>query len=212
MLAVREFPESPSFTVEGGLALKEWAVALRALDQGKQIILLRKGGIVEETKEFRVAGTSFFFYPTYEHQKKELIKPEWHEALEETIRGVSMPVREVTVTHAAQVVEDIELLDENKLRQLDHLHIWAPHYAAERLHWKPKKPLHVLAVRVYRLEEPRTIPVRDAYLGCTSWVRLQDAVDSRGKPVLSDETFQRHIAELHAALGLERPFKSGAEL
>lgn len=45
--------------VADGLALKEWAVAIRALDAGDQILLLRKGGIVEETKDFRVRGRAF---------------------------------------------------------------------------------------------------------------------------------------------------------
>ena len=34
------------------IALKEWAVAVKALDRGEQIMLLRKGGIREEGKDF----------------------------------------------------------------------------------------------------------------------------------------------------------------
>ncbi|MDI3328176.1 MAG: DUF1802 family protein [Alicyclobacillaceae bacterium] len=198
---VRTFPGAePGLQVEGGLALKEWAVALRALDRGEQIVLLRKGGIVEETKEFRVAGTDFFFYPTYEHQRKELVKPSWHADLEDTVRGMELPPKRVRITHGARVVEDVELLDETKLRRIDGFHIWAPDYAAERLHWKPKKPLHVLVLRVFRLSRPAEIPVCDRYLGCKSWVRLEEPVPAEGEPVLSDEAFARKVEELHRAL------------
>lgn len=36
------------------IALKEWAVVVKALRQGRQIFLLRKGGIAEQCGEFRV--------------------------------------------------------------------------------------------------------------------------------------------------------------
>jgi hypothetical protein len=56
-------------------ALKEWAVACEALGRGEQILLLRKGGISEEHREFRVEQPAFLLFPTYEHQRAELIKP-----------------------------------------------------------------------------------------------------------------------------------------
>ena len=59
---------------ESDLALKEWAVAIRALGSGKQVLILRKGGIHKDDKEFRVVHPEFLLYPTYEHQNAELIK------------------------------------------------------------------------------------------------------------------------------------------
>ncbi|MDG0790271.1 DUF1802 family protein [Cohnella ginsengisoli] len=51
--------------MEHPIALREWAVAVKALEAGKQIMVLRKGGIAEETKEFRLESPSFFlFRPT----------------------------------------------------------------------------------------------------------------------------------------------------
>ncbi len=63
------------------LALKEWAVAVRALVKGKQILMLRKGGIHRDDKEFRVVHPEFLLYPTYEHQNIELLKEESHQDL-----------------------------------------------------------------------------------------------------------------------------------
>ena len=58
------------------VALKEWAVTVDALAQGTQILLLRKGGIHEEGKDFRVIHPEFLLYPTYEHQREDLLKAE----------------------------------------------------------------------------------------------------------------------------------------
>lgn len=55
-------------------ALKEWAVAVDALAEGKTILLLRKGGIKEEGNRFRVAYEEILLYPTYEHQQPNLLK------------------------------------------------------------------------------------------------------------------------------------------
>ena len=53
------------------VALKEWAVTVNALAEGAQILLLRKGGIHEEGKDFRVIHPEFLLYPTYEHQREK---------------------------------------------------------------------------------------------------------------------------------------------
>ena len=37
-------------------------------------------------------------------------------------------------------------------------HIWTDAYAQSRLHWKPMLPLSILLLRVYRLEQPATVP------------------------------------------------------
>ena len=57
------------------MALKEWAVTCQALAEGQQILLLRKGGIHEDGKDFRVVHREFLLYPTFEHQKPELLQP-----------------------------------------------------------------------------------------------------------------------------------------
>ena len=48
VLTVSLFPPVPN------ISLKEWAVAVKALANGKQTIILRKGGIYQGNKEFRV--------------------------------------------------------------------------------------------------------------------------------------------------------------
>ena len=47
-------------------ALKEWAVVCQALEEGRKVLLLRKGGIMEYREGFQVKHNSFMLYPTFE--------------------------------------------------------------------------------------------------------------------------------------------------
>ena len=58
------------------IAFKEWAVICQALGEGRQALILRKGGIAEEGGAFRVEHTRFWLFPTYVHQQSTGIKPE----------------------------------------------------------------------------------------------------------------------------------------
>ena len=62
-------------------AFKEWAVTIDALARGEQILLLRKGGIHEPDRHFRVEHDRFLFYPGYLHQNAALLKPEYRSRL-----------------------------------------------------------------------------------------------------------------------------------
>ena len=64
------------------VALKEWATVCRALESGRQIILLRKGGIYEAAGEFEVEHREFLLFPTYVHQNLKMLKPSEHEGFE----------------------------------------------------------------------------------------------------------------------------------
>jgi hypothetical protein len=186
------------------VALKEWAVCIEALGRGEQALLVRKGGVLEETREFRLEETSFYLYPTYEHQRAKLIKEPWKEALKQTTEGLELPPRSVTITHAAHVVDDITFKDDEEvLKRLDPFHILTHDYAAERLHWQSNQPLHILLVRAYRLTEPKTIAVEDDYLGCRSWLTLKQSIHNTDlEPVLNDEQFAVLRDKILLAAGL----------
>ena len=57
-------------------AFKEWAVICQALADGKQALILRKGGIAEAGDDFQVEHTRFWLFPTFVHQQRDGIKPE----------------------------------------------------------------------------------------------------------------------------------------
>ena len=56
------------------VGLKEWATVCSALGEGRQIILLRKGGIYESGGEFEIEHRQFLLFPTYLHQNAEMLK------------------------------------------------------------------------------------------------------------------------------------------
>lgn len=187
---------------QGSVALKEWAVIVRALLEGKQHVILRKGGIREETRDFQLESDSFYFYPTYEHQKKELIKDVYRDHLEETIVGWSPDQATVRISGYAEVFREVLITEQHTLDKLDPFHMFTGAFAETRLKWKPKKPLHVVLLRVYRLDTPAEVSVKEEYSGCRSWIRLEEELSSCSKhPVLSDEQFAKQTAKL-AALSL----------
>ena len=60
-------------------ALKEWGAAVQALLDGRQTVLLRKGGIGE--KRFEVSAPEFVFFPTAEHSHAQRVRPEFTDLL-----------------------------------------------------------------------------------------------------------------------------------
>jgi hypothetical protein len=187
------------------IALKEWAVTVHALAQGQQILLLRKGGIHEEGKDFRVIHREFLLYPTYEHQREDLLKPHYQPALRQLLAHA--PGRDtITFSHFAQVSELAQIEDQEKVDALAPYYIWTAAYAQSRLHWKPMLPLSIMLLRVYRMEQPVTVPFIPEYGGCKSWVDVIPRVAlGRLEPVLSDEEFQRQVEEIKGSLGLKVP-------
>ena len=185
---------------ESNLALKEWAVAVRALARGSQVLILRKGGIRKEDKEFRIVHPEFLLYPTYEHQKPELLKEEAHGDLEQTLEENDIPGL-VTLFYWCQVSDKFEVHDEAVLDRISPHHIWTDDYAQKRLHWRPSQPLTVALLRVYKLQQPQALPILEEYVGCTSWVELgQDLPLGTMSPVLSDEAYQEKAEVIRHAL------------
>jgi hypothetical protein len=165
-------------------ALKEWAVAVRALERGETALVVRKGGIRE--KAFGVPQSRFLLLPGYEHQRPELLKEEY--------RGLMDGIPEA-----------------EGLSALDPHHMWTPGYAESRFKWRPKKPLTVLILRTYLLPEAVELPYRDEYGGCKSWIGLQETVSVEGARVaLSDEDFDRLVASALGVLGSLEPAPVGS--
>lgn len=182
-------------------ALKEWAITIEALGSGKQIFVLRKGGIHEETRHFQVQSDQFCLFPAYEHQKKELLKPEYHQDLDEICQRYSAKDTEITISYFARLHEDIELRSEEKLFALEDEHICTNQFAFERFKWKVKQPLHLLIFRVYALKQPLTIPMKEEYIGCKSWLQIPCKIDgSLLSPVLDDAQFSQKVAQIKEKL------------
>ncbi len=187
--------DSPSHT------LKEWAVTVRALERGDTALVVRKGGIRE--KAFAVPKTRFLLLPGYEHQRPELIKPEFRHIMDEipdlTDDG---PLR---FSSFAEVEGAFEISEADDLARLNDYHMWTHEYAESRFKWRPKKPLTVLVLRTYVLPETVELPYREGYGGCKSWIELEVAVSVEGaRPALSDAEFRELVSPtLEVLRGLE---------
>lgn len=180
------------------IALKEWAVAVRALGTGDEILLPRKGGIAE--KQFIVEHEEFYLYPTYEHQQLGQLQERYHAALERELAAPRDPAV-ARITLWARVIEAYPVTDEVTARALAPHTFWTPAYILERLRWRPAKPLYALLVRAYRLAPPRDLPVLDSYGGCRSWLRLSSSLGGTPlEPVLGAAEFEQRAAPIRAIL------------
>ncbi len=190
------------------LAFKEWAVTVRALAEGEQLVTLRKGGVREVDKSFKLEHERFFLYPTFDHQRSDLVRrshqPELRRALEEGVwpdgeppehaltrdGGLDQPDR-VRIRAWAEVAGHWTVTDPRTVEALSPYYVWTPDYAEKRLHWKRRHPLHVVLLRTHRIPRPVTVRVKAEYGGCRSWLQLQRELPFEGTPVLSDDEFER---------------------
>lgn len=187
----------------GEHALKEWAVTVDALARGDQVLIVRKGGIGE--KRFDLPHPRFFLFPTYAHQRPELVKPAFREAFHGSLAQRKDPTR-LPLAAYAELVASHPIGDQEGLDAVDGLHILTADYAAERLKWRRKHPLWALVLRVWRVTSPPTLDVSPEHMGCVSWVDLPETITAGPmQPALSDEDFARAAAAVEAALASVAP-------
>jgi hypothetical protein len=197
------------------IALREWAVTVRALAEGEQLLTLRKGLLREPGKPFRLAHERFFLYPTFETQSADLVReshqPELRRALEEGVWSdgepplhaftSAIPIQQpdrVRIRAWAEVARHFTIADPRCVDALSPFYVWTPSYAERRLGWRRQQPLHVLLLRTYRIPRPVTVKIKDEYSASQAWVELQRELPFEGTPVLSDAEFERASEEIEA--------------
>lgn len=176
-------------------AFKEWAVVVDALIRGRQIVILRKGGIHEGKAGFQIEANRFWLFPTQFHQQREsVVESAWQRF--QAVQSAFGCEKEVSIYAMAEIAQSWELKDWAQIARLDGQHIWRESVVKERFEWGRKKALFVWIVRVYRLERPISVPVIAKYGGCLSWIHLDTPMPSGEGliPVLSDANFARQAA------------------
>jgi hypothetical protein len=179
------------------LALKEWASVVAAMEAGKQILLLRKGGIVEADRGgFRIKHREFLLFPTFEHQHAASLKPEWSSLIAPPAELIDIRlVCEATDVFPAPPLERL------KLAQF----IWNDAFLQMRYDYRPDLPLTVILLRARRLHVPQLIPDRPSYAGCKSWVHLTEEIETAdAEPVLADEDYDVARRSLLDVLGFAK--------
>jgi hypothetical protein len=172
------------------IALKEWAIICKALEDGKQMLLLRKGGIMEYRKGFEVKHNEFLLYPTFEHQSIESIKAEYKEKLKEILEEQNKYynnnrkkidkdnknfniVSNNIIKLLAKVEDVIEISDKLTLSELRDYHIWSDEYVTMRMNYNPSKPMSILLLRIYKIRNPLIVDINDKWAGCKSWIDIE---------------------------------------
>ncbi|WP_031744309.1 DUF1802 family protein [Mycobacterium tuberculosis] len=178
-------------------ALKEWSAAVHALLDGRQTVLLRKGGIGE--KRFEVAAHEFLLFPTVAHSHAERVRPEHRDLLGPAAADSTDEC--VLLLAAAKVVAALPVNRPEGLDAIEDLHIWtAESVRADRLDFRPKHKLAVLVVCAIPLAEPVRLARRPEYGGCTSWVQLP-VTPTLAAPVHDEAALAEVAARVREAVG-----------
>ncbi|HWB54921.1 MAG TPA: DUF1802 family protein [Tepidisphaeraceae bacterium] len=178
--------------------LKEWAAVCSALEKGRQIILLRKGGIHESAGEFELDHEQFLLFPTYVHQKLDLVKPGDRLGIQEA----NAEPNEVRIGTAATVTDILPFQNREQMDVLNAEHIWLPALLDIRWNYRPENPLYLLLLRVYRLQQAISIENTLEYAGCKSWVPMGREINIAWcTPVLTDEEYHARRQHIVGQLG-----------
>lgn len=160
------------------VAFKEWAVICEALARGAQSLILRKGGIAEDGGTFRPEHAEFLLYPTYFHEHRNGIKPEFLPLLD-AAEAAKPPAGVVRFSHVVRVESVAHVTDLESALALDARHAWTADVVRQRFHYRTPG-LYVFAVRVFKLAQPVDLIERPEFAGCKTWVPLGEAIATVG--------------------------------
>jgi hypothetical protein len=216
-------------------ALKEWAIICKAAEDGKQVLLFRKGGIMEYRNGFELKHKNFFLFPTFEHQSLNAIRDEYKIELGNLEKEHSIEKDQTSLNVSAENNSDTtkniininlfveityfnEINDVNKLEKLEKFHIWNLDYVKMRFNYNPKKPLYLMLLRTYKLNDPIKIHNRSEWSGCKSWIEIDlkdkalenyftndqfknfEYLKSISKPCIDDITFNSITEEVRSII------------
>ncbi|MBV8488723.1 MAG: DUF1802 family protein [Planctomycetaceae bacterium] len=191
-------------TPEGfcAVAFKEWAGVCQALGEGRQSLIVRKGGIDEGPAGFAPEHQLFWLYPTYVHQAQQGLRVD--PATSETGRGTesSTSSQEVAISLLARVELIQHVTSEDRLAALAPFHVWTDETLRKRFAYR-RPGLWVLGVRIFHRGAPWILRPTPEQLGCKSWVTLDPALSTAGLlPVLDDHAAAHQARRLREVLGL----------
>ena len=182
------------------VALKEWATVLEAMAKGEQVVIIRKGGLIEPGSGFEVLASDFVFYPTFEHQAVNYLREPYREYFEIASRARASEGK-VTFQIYGQAVHSVQTLDASVVDRLTPYHCYNHDFLTQRLKWQSDQPLAIVIIRAFKIAEPVTIAVAPQYAGCKSWVELEAPVIlGELKPVLDDAVFASKRREIESLL------------
>ena len=188
----------------GSPAFKEWEAIVNALGSGAQIVILRKGGIAEGPGGFHARHPKFWLFPTSYHQQWEKTKPELRRFLPPP---ASSPEKEkaIALHYFAEVTDAIYLSSWDQVARLGDAHFWSEEVLRERFNYKDRPGmeagLHLLIVRVSRVNLPHKLDPSPEYEGCKSWIEVPvDWQHDIPAHVVRNEEFATRRSQILAAI------------
>jgi|GEM_PF-77567 len=203
-------PETESVTPSAP-AFKEWEAIVEALGQGAQIVILRKGGIAEGRAGFQAKHPKFWLFPTRFHQQWEKTKPE----LRRLIAPSTDAGKDFTLQYFAEVTDAVYLSTWDQVGRLADAHFWSEEILRERFgyHDRPgmEAGLHLLIVRVSKINLPHQLKAAPAYEGCKSWIEVPvDWSKDIAAHVVRAEEFATRRSRILAAVATVAVSSSGS--
>ena len=172
----------------------------KALLEGRQTVLLRKGGLADKRPGFSVEHNEFFVYPTYWHQQRLGVDPSLAGLWEGIVEGAP-PADQVEFSVYAAVIKSFQIVNPERLNILRGIQVLTEDELSRRFYYRDKPGIHLIVLRAYRLSEPIRIPVMEHFPGCRSWVDLGHELSTTGcRPVLDDDLFERRVREICEAV------------
>lgn len=173
----------------------------RALEGGRQSVLLRKGGIIEETRDFSLVERRFLLFPTYEHQDLDSVQESYREWFRETVAERPRP-DVVRISSWAEVTDLFLTHDLDAMLALSGAYAWSEDYIRMRMAYKPRKPMNVVVTRTWKLPSHTDVGVLEHFAGCKSWVPLEDAIALDGsQAAISDAEHAARVTQIETSLG-----------
>ena len=176
--AVEDFSASKPVSLPVKLvtpAFKEWEAIVEALGQGAQIVILRKGGIAEGRTGFQAKHPKFWLFPTGYHQQWEKTKPDLRRFVTPSTAAPEKG-KEILLHYFAEVTDALYLSSWEQVARLDDIHFWGEEIVRERFDYKERPGmeagLHLLIVRVSRINLPHKLAPAPDYEGCKSWIEV----------------------------------------
>jgi hypothetical protein len=172
--------------LQNNIALKEWAVVLKALEEGKQTILLQKGGVSEENGEFKPEHPEFFLFPTFAHENAQAIKPDWRPRLAAIEKENKDPKRIHFRLYA--LVERVEKVTDWEIaKRLIPFTVMSDDAVEKRFNDGDWPGFYVFIIRAYSLAVPLDLPVKSPYEGQKYWVVLETSMFTAGSMAVLPE-------------------------
>ena len=182
-----------------GIAFKEWSTVCDALAEGRQSLILRKGGVAEHggPGRFVPEHSTFWLYPTWVHQAEQGVRSSagHHAALHQPSPRSQIPIHAIASVTVLSYVRDEQTLD-----ALERFHVLTAETVRKRFHYRAPG-LWALAARVWFRSPGYEIPFHPEHAGCKTWLSLDQPLSTAGlRASIEDQNWAALEAEWQSLL------------